>query len=111
MPHFEELVGRIDAIPTGGGGGGSVNSLSVTVDFGAGWADKAQTVVTGQAWVAAGSEIFAQVLTASGVDPDETYLLGMRVAISDIVAGDGFTVTAYTEAEATGTYTIMVIGN
>lgn len=88
----------------------TTRSLRVTVDFGAGWSDKAQTVVTGETWVTAASEITAQVLTPSGTDPDEMYLLGMRVEISNIVAGTGFTVTAYAEAEATGTYTVMVIG-
>lgn len=85
-------------------------STRVTVDFGAGWSDKAQTVVTGQTWVTANSEFTAQVLTPSGTDPDEMYLLGMRVEISDIVAGTGFTVTVYSEAEASGTYTVLVIG-
>lgn len=85
-------------------------SIRVTVDFGAGWSDKAQTVVTGQTWVTANSELTAQVLTPSGTDPDEMYLLGMRVEISDIVAGDGFTITVYSEAEASGTYTVLVIG-
>ena len=85
-------------------------STRVTADFGAGWSDKAQTVVTGQTWVTANSELAAQVLTPSGTDPDEMYLLGMRVEISDIVAGTGFTVTVYSEAEASGTYSVMVTG-
>lgn len=85
-------------------------STRATVDFGAGWSDKAQTVLTGQTWVTANSEFTAQVLTPSGTDPDEMYLLGMRVEISDIVAGTGFTVTVYSEAEASGTYTVLVIG-
>jgi hypothetical protein len=38
------------------------------------------------------------------------YLLGMRVEISDIVAGTGFTVTVYSEAEASGSYTVLLIG-
>ncbi len=88
----------------------STYSTRVTVDFGAGWSDKAQTVVTGQTWVTANSELTAQVLTPSGTDPDEMYLLGMRVEISDIVAGTGFTVTVYSEAEASGSYTVLVIG-
>lgn len=91
---------------TGGGG----NSVAVSVDFGASFTDKAQTVVTGQAWVATGSEIVAQVLTTSGTDPDEMRLLDMRVVISDIVAGNGFTVTVYSETEARGVYTVACIG-
>ncbi len=96
------------AFTTGGGGGG--NSVAVTLDFGSSFTDKAQTVVTGQTWVASGSEIVAMVRTPSGVDPDEMYLLDFRPVISDIVAGTGFTVTLYSEAEATGTYTVMCIG-
>lgn len=90
------------------GGGG--NSVSVAMDFGAVFTDKAQTVVTGQTWVASGSEIVGQILTPGGTDPDEMRLLDMRVVISDIVAGDGFTVTIYSETEAKGSYTVACIG-
>lgn len=93
-----------------GGGGGSGNSVSASVDFGASFTDSARTVVTGQAWVEADSDIVGQVLTPSGTDPDEMRLLDMRVVISDIVAGVGFTVTVYCEAEAKGTYTVACIG-
>lgn len=92
------------------GAGGAGNSVAVAVDFGASFTDKAQAVVTGQPWVAAGSEIVAQVLTPSGTDPDEMRLLDLRVVISDIVAGDGFTVTVYSEPEAKGGYTVACIG-
>ena len=90
---------------------GIPQTLRVSVDFGAGWSDKAQTVVTGQSWVTANSELTAQILTPTGTDPDEMYLLGMRVEISSLVPGTGFTVTVYSEAEASGTYTVMVMGN
>jgi hypothetical protein len=49
-------------------------------------------------------------LTPAGVDPDEMYLLGIRAEISDIVAGDGFTVTLYSESEAKGIYSVMCLG-
>ncbi len=88
----------------------AAKSVAVTVDFGASFTDKAQTVVTGQAWVAAGSEIIGQVLAPAGTDPDEMRLLEVRVVISDIVAGVGFTVTAYSETEAQGVYTVACIG-
>ena len=93
---------------SGGGGGG--NSVTVACDFGASFTDKAQAVVTGQAWVAAGSEIVASVLTPSGVDPDEIRLLDLRPVISDLVPGTGFTVTLYSETEAKGTYNVMCVG-
>lgn len=86
------------------------NSVAVTCDFGASFTDKAQTVVTGQTWVTASSEITAQVLTPSGTDPDEIRLLDLRPVISDLVAGTGFTVTLYSEPEAKGSYTVMCIG-
>ena len=89
---------------------GGVNSVAVLVDFGALFTDKAQTVVSGQSWVDAASEIVCQVLTPASTDPDEMRLLDMRVVISDIVAGDGFTVTVYSETEARGVYTVACIG-
>lgn len=93
--------------PVAGGGG---NSVTVTCNFGASFTDKAQTVVTGQAWVTANSEISAQVLTPSGVDPDEIRLLDLRPVVSDLVAGVGFTVTLYSAPEAKGSYNVMCIG-
>jgi hypothetical protein len=106
------LYARIGGVwvSLGGGTSGGGNSVTVTVDFGASFTDKAQTVVTGQAWVAAGTELVGNVFTPAGTDPDEMYLLGMRVEISDIVAGVGFTVTVYSETEAKGTYNVHVIG-
>lgn len=95
---------------SGFGGGGSGNSVTATVDFGASFSDKAQLVVTGQTWVTVNSEIVAHVKTPSGTDPDEMYLINPEVVISDLVAGTGFTVTVYTEAEAKGTYDVMCIG-
>lgn len=86
------------------------NSVTVTCDFGESFTDKAQTVVTGQTWVTAGSEISATVLTPSGVDPDEMYLLDIKPVISDLVAGVGFTVTLYSQPEAAGDYDVMCIG-
>ncbi len=100
--------GGVSAFLTGGGGGGG-NGITVTVDFGSSFTDKAQTVVTGQSWVTTSSEIVPMVRTPAGVDPDEMYLLNFRPVISDLVAG-GFTLTLYSDAEATGTYTVMCIG-
>lgn len=103
--YYERNVGF-----TAFGGAGGGNAVAVSVNFGAAFTDSATTVVTGQAWVQADSKIVGQVLTPSGTDPDELRLLDMRVVISDIVAGDGFTVTVYCEAEAKGTYTVACIG-
>ena len=90
--------------------GGSGNALIVACDFGASFTDKAQTVVTGEAWVTATSSIAAQVLTTSGIDPDEMRLLNLQPVVSDIVPGDGFTLTLYSEPEARGVYNVMVSG-
>lgn len=94
-------------IAASGGGG---NSVTASLDFGASWNDKAQTVVTGQTWVTTNSEIIAQVLCPSGTDPDEIRLLELKPVISDLVAGTGFTVTLYSEPEAKGTYSVMCVG-
>lgn len=88
----------------------SGNSVLVPVDFGVDFSDKAQTVVTGQAWVTANSNIVATVRCPAGTDPDEMYLIGFNVVISDIVPGSGFTVTVYTSNEARGAYDVMCIG-
>lgn len=97
----------IDLAPGGGGGG---NSTTQTVDFGSTFTDKAQIVVTGQSWVTTTSEIVAHVKTPVAVDPDEMRLLEFTTVISDLVNGVGFTLTVYSEPEATGTYEIMCIG-
>lgn len=93
--------------PSGGGGG---NSVTATLDFGASFTDKAQTVVTGQSWVTGTSNIVTQVKTPSGTDPDEMRLLNFKSVVSDLVVGDGFTITTYSEPEARGTYDVMCIG-
>lgn len=93
-----------------GADGASGNAVSVSVDFGASFTDKAQTVVTGEAWVTPTSKITAQVLTPAGTDPDEMYLLDIKVVISDIVNGVGFTVTLYSRPEAKGVFSVMCLG-
>ncbi len=89
---------------------GSGNSVTVSCNFGEGFTFKAQTVVTGQAWVAADSEIVVSPLTPAGVDPDEMYLLDIKPVVSDLVAGVGFTLTAYSQPEAQGEYDFMCVG-
>lgn len=88
----------------------ATNSLTVACDFGASFTDKAQTVVTGQTWVTANSEIIVSIKTPSGVDPDEIRLLDIKPIISDLVVGTGFTLTAYSEPEAKGSYDFMCTG-
>ena len=95
--------------PAGGGGGGG-NSTTQTVDFGSTFTDKAQIIITGLTWVTTTSEIIAHVKTPITVDPDEIRLLEFITVISDLVNGVGFTLTVYSEPEATGTYDVMCIG-
>lgn len=106
----DAINNEIDVTIAASGGGGSGNSVTTTCAFGGSFTDKAQTVVTGQAWVTTNSEIIAQVLTPSGTDPDEIRLLDFKPVISDLVAGTGFTVTLYSEPEAKGDYDVMCIG-
>jgi hypothetical protein len=91
-------------------GGGSVGSVTSTVDFGSTFTDSAQVVVTGQSWVTLSSKISTQVLCGVGVDPLEIALLDFKIVVSDLVAGVGFTLTAYSMPQARGTYSIMCVG-
>lgn len=100
--------GKIEEQDIGTGGGG--NSTTQTVDFGSSFTDKAQVVVTGQSWVTTTSEIVAHIKTPSAVDPDEIRLLEFQVIISDLINGVGFTITVYSEPEASGIYDVMCIG-
>lgn len=86
------------------------NAVNVSVDFGASFTDKAQTVVTGQTWVTGTSCIIPKILTPAASDVDEMYLLNLRAEISSLVVGTGFTVTLYSEPEAKGTYNVMCLG-
>jgi hypothetical protein len=92
-------------ISTGGG-----NSTTQIVDFGSTFNDKAQVVVIGQSWVTATSKIITQINTPTGVDTDEMRLFEFDVIISDLIVGVGFTITVYSEPEATGIYDVMCIG-
>lgn len=84
-------------------------TFTVTVAFGSSFTDKAQAVVTGLTWLTANTRIIPQVKTPSGSDPDELYLLDFKPQVSDLVAGTGFTLTVYSEAEAKGNYDVMCI--
>ncbi len=105
---LEAAVDALEATVAGLDSG--ANTVSATLDFGACFTDKAQTVVTGQTWVTASSVITPTVMCPIGIDTDEIRLLDMRPVISDLVAGVGFTVTLYSEPEARGTYTVACVG-
>ncbi len=99
-----------NSVQTTAATGGSGNSVTVDVDFGASFTDKAQVVVTGQTWVTTTSEIICQVLCPSDSDPDELYMLNIRPVVSSLVNGTGFTLTLYSEQEAKGIYKVMCVG-
>ena len=84
-------------------------TVAVTVDFGASFTHFAQTVVTGQAWVASGSYIVAMPQAAAG-QVEETALMSFQPVISDLSVGNGFTLSVYTPIEAKGTYTFNCVG-
>ena len=107
---IQGIQGETGATGATGATGESGNAVAVSIDFGSSFTDKAQTVVTGQTWVTSGSIITAQVLTPTGTDPAEMYLLDIKAVISDRVNGDGFTVTLYSQPEAKGVYSVMCLG-
>lgn len=84
-------------------------TVAVTVDFGSAFTHFAQTAVTGQAWVASGTSILTTPLAASG-QVEETALMSFQPVVSDLVVGDGFTLSVYTPIEAKGTYTFTCVG-
>lgn len=108
LERTQTTVQVLQSLVASDGGGG--NKVIVPVNFGASFTDKASAIVTGQAWVTSTSAIAAQVLTPTGVDPDELYLLGFEPVVSALVPGVGFTVTVYSQAEAAGTYNVMCQG-
>jgi len=99
-----------NSVQTTAATGGSGNSVTVDVDFGGTFTDKAQVVVTGQSWVTTSSEIVCHVLCPTTSDPDEMYLLNIKPVISSLVDSTGFTLTLYSEQEAKGIYKVMCIG-
>lgn len=78
-----------------GGGGGSANVGTATLNFGAfPGAPDASVTVTGQAGIVAGSVVFAQVRPVATADHsvDEHLVETLEVTATDIVAGTGFTI-------------------
>ena len=84
-------------------------TVAVSVDFGSAFTHFAQTVVTGETWVATSSSILATPLAAAG-QVEETALMSFQPVVSDLVAGTGFTLSVYTPVEAKGTYTFTCVG-
>lgn len=94
---------------TSGISGGGVNTVTVTVDFGASFTHYAEVVVSGQSWVTAASEIAATPL-CTGSDYMEYPLFQFSPVVHSLVAGVGFTLGVYTPIEAKGSYTFSCVG-
>lgn len=81
---------------------------TVTLDFGsAPGTNVVQTVVTGQSNIQSNSQIHAWLMASATATHNayEHAVVPMRLTISDIVAGTGFTVIAVSEWRLTGTFT------
>lgn len=113
---FQDAAAPIpDSCVGDGVDGGGANSVEVIVDFGATGNTNVSTVVTGQAWVAAGSEISCAptlVATADRIEGAEDAVLeGITVAAHSRVVGTGFTVTAGAAlGRAIGKYAVHCLG-
>lgn len=87
--------GNVTIAATGGGG---ANVGTATIDFGSfPGSSHATVVVTGQAGIVAGSIVQAWIRPVATADhsADEHMLETIKVFASDIVAGTGFTVSAF----------------
>lgn len=104
---ISRIDARLDALELAVAALGGGNSVAVVADFGASFTHFTQTVVTGQTWVTALSKINP---IPTGTNPTELAVLQFSCAITDLVVGDGFTLSVYTPAKAKGTYTFNCIG-
>jgi hypothetical protein len=92
--------------PATAGGGNST-----TVDVTTSGDSFASTVVTGQTWVASGSEIVATLMDhPSGTSAEEAIAEGVTVGVGAIVAGTGFTVYLNSPDGGIGPYRVAIVG-
>jgi hypothetical protein len=95
-------------------GGGSGNSVTVEVDFGAGPVEQgdATATVTGQAWVAAGTEIVCVPAATATADHDaeDAAVEGITAYASNLVVGTGFDVIARALNGTWGRYNVHCVG-
>jgi hypothetical protein len=93
------------ATPSSGSGN------STTVDVTTSGDSFASTVVTGQTWVASGSEIVATLMDhPSGTSAEEAIAEGVTVGVGAIVAGTGFTVYLNSPDGGIGPYRVAIVG-
>lgn len=87
------------------------NSVEVSLSL-SGGSGIFSTTVTGQTWVASGSEIVCTPFgtTADGLTPEAVSIANLNVSVSDKVAGDGFTVNVYSPNGLEGTVRAHCLG-
>jgi hypothetical protein len=92
------------------GGAGSANAISVSVALSA--PVGVYTTVTGQAWVAAGSNIVChpQATSADGQTVETYYVTMLQPTVSTLAAGTGFTLAVYNHRGASGTFRFACTG-
>lgn len=90
--------------------GGSGNSVTTNVTFTVGDTSGSVTV-TGQAWVASGSEVVATIIDhPSGASAEEAISEGAMVAVGNYVVGTGFDVFVNVPDGGLGPYRVACVG-
>lgn len=87
---------------------GAASAVEASVNFGATFTEYA-TATVAAAWVTATSKI-AVTPFATAAEAQDVLLHGFQFAITDRVAGVGFTLHVWAAREAKGTYTFHCIG-
>lgn len=94
--NYDQATNTLSCL-TDAGGVGSANTVEVELNFGATGEKIASTVVTGQTWVAAGSEIICSPTMLATADrlegAEDAVIEGLVVAVHTRVVSIGFTVT------------------
>jgi hypothetical protein len=106
----DALGTKTDCTIAGGGGGG--NSTEVSINLGTDGGLYYSATVTGQAWVAADSEIVCTPFgtTADGQTVETVAVSAVHATVSDRVVGTGFNLNVYSPHGATGTYRFHCLG-
>jgi hypothetical protein len=94
-----------------GGGGGGANTVEASIAMTAG-AGVYSTTVTGQAWVAADSEIVCAPFgtTADGLTVEQVAAANVTITVANRVAGVGFDVFVFNPFGSHGTHRVHCTG-
>jgi hypothetical protein len=95
-----------------GAGGAGASSVEVSVNMGDGTAGFYSSTVTGQTWVASGSEIVCNPFgtTADGGSPELTAIAGFVTTVANKSAGVGFDLMITNPLGAGGTFRFHCLG-